>query len=92
LWIYRCWQQYDEKDFTDIFNCFSSIFHSCNKSEKIETEYADLINKRIISGLNNYSIYEYKGKLIPLGNDFNLSDSLEKYEKTLIDKKQNKKL
>jgi len=51
-----------------------------------------LINKRIISGLNNYSIYEYKGKLIPLGNDFNLSDSLEKYEKTLIDKKQNKKL
>jgi len=79
--------KYDEKKSLIFLIAFSSILYSCNKSNKLEVEYSNLINQKIISGLNNYSIYNYKGKLIPLENNFNLFDSLEKYEKTLIDKK-----
>lgn len=62
-------------------------FNSCQNNDKFDDKYKNQINKNIIDGLNSYNIYQFKGKSIPLKNDFNFFDSLKVYEKSLIDLK-----
>jgi hypothetical protein len=65
----------------------SISFFSCKNSKENDDDLKQCINQQIINNIENRSIYELNGNIVLIKNDFNIFDSLEKYENYLLKKK-----
>lgn len=88
------WLQYDEKNFAmknRLISILSLItititFSCCKSSMRMNTEYKNCINNQVINNFS-YSSENYNDNLKFPNKDFNIFDSLKKYEKFLLKEK-----